>query len=58
METSNVAASLEKSAGRWKSNVWKKTHINADWRDISDINGHSQQLLDDIKSNPVLDQLC
>ena len=44
---------IERS-GRWQSDIWKKTYINTDWRDISKISGRSvKNLLDNIKANPV-----
>ena len=43
-------------AGRWESNIWKKTCINANRREFSKISGDSvTKSLDDAKANSVID---
>ena len=54
MARHNFPAWRIERAGRWQSDIWKKTYINTDWRDISKISGKSvKELLDSIVMNPV-----
>ena len=40
-------------SGRWRSNMWRNTYINTDWRDMAKIkNCTVSELLEQIKNKP------